>query len=290
MIGRLQRVALREVWKHEALDFTRWLVENPDVLSDVIGRQLVNLAREQSAGAFSVDVTGETSAGEVVVIENQLERSDHDHLGKLVTYVAALGARLGVWIVADPRPEHIGAVKWLNEAGTAAFFLLKLEAVRIGESAPAPLLTLITGPSEEALEVGETKKELAARHIERQEFWRALLSAVKGGRGCSPRSRRVELPGFRRGPAKAGCSTSSERGRGNPPSSSRSSARLRRRTTRRSSSFSSTRTRSRAPTAGTCSGGNAAVDDARSPSARRSRAATGRPTAGPSCTPGWSTR
>src|SRR3954451_23685480 len=115
-----------------------------------------------------------------VVIENQLERSDHDHLGKLVTYVAALGARLGVWIVADPRPEHIGAVNWLNEAGTAAFFLLKLEAVRIGESAPAPLLTLITGPSEEALEVGEAKKELAGRHIDRQEFWRALLSLVKG--------------------------------------------------------------------------------------------------------------
>src|SRR3954451_13886646 len=117
-----------------------------------------------------------------VVIENQLERSDHDHLGKLVTYVAALGAPLGVWIVADPRPEHIGAVNWLNEAGTAAFFLLKLEAVRIGESAPAPLLTLITGPSEEALEVGETKKELAARHIERQAFWRALLSTVKSRR------------------------------------------------------------------------------------------------------------
>jgi hypothetical protein len=117
------------------------------------------------------------------VIENQLGPSDHDHLGKLVTYVAARGAGVAVWIVADPRPEHVGAVTWLNEGGTARFYFLKVEAVRIGESDPAPLLTLITGPSPEIREIGEEKKESAARHQEREEFWSALLDLMR------PRSR-----------------------------------------------------------------------------------------------------
>ncbi len=192
MIGRLLRVDLREVWRHEAQDFTRWLVENPDVISDAFGVPLSNLAPEQAAGAFRVDITGETGDGEIVVIENQLGPSDHDHLGKLVTYVAARGADVAVWIVAHPRPEHVGAVTWLNEGGTARFYFLKVEAVRIGESDPAPLLTLITGPSPEIREIGEEKKESAARHQERKEFWSALLDLMKSkGRlfsGVSPTS------------------------------------------------------------------------------------------------------
>jgi hypothetical protein len=180
MIGRLERVELREVWRHEAQDFTRWLVENPDVIEDVIGLSLVNLTPEQAAGAFRVDITGEARDGSLVVIENQLGPSDHDHLGKLVTYVAARSASIAVWIVADPRPEHIRAITWLNEGGTARFYLLKVQAVRIGESDPAPLLTLITGPSEGVIVVGEDKKkELAARHYEREEFWTSLLRLAK---------------------------------------------------------------------------------------------------------------
>lgn len=81
-IGRLERVPLREVWKHEALDFTRWLQDNADVVNDAIGMELANVEREQPAGAFSVDLLGEDPAGNPVIIENQLEKSDHDHLGK----------------------------------------------------------------------------------------------------------------------------------------------------------------------------------------------------------------
>jgi hypothetical protein len=180
MIGKLQRVPLREVWKHEALDFTRWLEENIDVLSDNLGLALLNVERERSAGTFSVDLVAEDEAGNAVIIENQLEKSDHDHLGKLITYLTVIGAKTAVWIVSEPRPEHINAITWLNEASAASFYLLKVEAVRIGDSPPAPLLTKIVGPSEEAREAGSVKKEMAERHVWRHDFWRALLDAAKG--------------------------------------------------------------------------------------------------------------
>ena len=120
-----------------------------DVLTEALGFAPQNPEREQAAGTFSVDLVAEDAEGNVVVIENQLEKSDHDHLGKLVTYAAALNARAAIWIVSDPRPEHVQAISWLNNSGLANFFLLKVEAIQIGESPPAPLLTLITGPSEE---------------------------------------------------------------------------------------------------------------------------------------------
>ena len=127
MIEKLQRVALREVWKHEALDFTKWLEENIDVLNDVLDLSLSSAESEQSAGAFSVDVLAEDEAGNPVVIENQLEASNHDHLGKLITYLTAIEARTAVWIVANPRPEHVRAMSWLNESSTASFYLVKVK-------------------------------------------------------------------------------------------------------------------------------------------------------------------
>jgi hypothetical protein len=122
-VGKLTRVPLREVWPHEALDFTRWLQVNLDVLSEHLPVALTSAEREQSAGAFSVDLVAEDADGNVVVIENQLERSDHDHLGKMITYLAAFEAKRAIWIVADPRPEHVRAVSWLNDASPADFHL-----------------------------------------------------------------------------------------------------------------------------------------------------------------------
>jgi hypothetical protein len=178
-VGKLERVPLREVWKHEAYEFTRWLEGNIDVLAEVLDIGLTNVEREQNAGDFSVDLVAETAAGEAVIIENQLGKSDHNHLGKLLTYLAALEAKVAIWIVNDPRPEHVKAAGWLNESGLARFYLVKLEAVRIGTSPPAPLLTLITGPSEETTEAGEKKKELAGRHETRLRFWTGLLERAK---------------------------------------------------------------------------------------------------------------
>lgn len=178
-IGKLRRVSLREVWPHEAWDFTTWLERNPDVLSDVLDYPLESVERERRAGSFSVDLVAEDSSGATVVIENQLEKSDHDHLGKLITYLSALEAKTAIWIVSEPRPEHVGAITWLNETVEARFYLLQAEAVRIGDSPPAPLLTLITGPSPETREVGARKQERVERHDLREAFWAALIERAK---------------------------------------------------------------------------------------------------------------
>ena len=87
MIGKIERVALRYLWKHEAYDFTAWLQDHIDVLNDASGLSLSNPAREQSAGSFNVDLVAEDEAGNPVIIENHLEKSDHNHHGKLITYI-----------------------------------------------------------------------------------------------------------------------------------------------------------------------------------------------------------
>jgi Domain of unknown function (DUF4268) len=174
-IGKLQRVALREVWKHEAYDFTKWLQENIDVLNATVSLNLVNVDREQAAGSFSIDLVAEDEGGGTVIIENQLEKSNHDHLGKLITYLTAMSARAAIWIVSEPRPEHVAAIAWLNESTSADFFLVKVEAVRIGTSPAAPLLTLIVGPSKEN-SVKTQKHELAERYDIRLNWWTQLVS------------------------------------------------------------------------------------------------------------------
>ena len=109
------------------------------------------------------------------IIENQLEKSNHDHLGKLITYLTAMTARAAIWIVAEPRPEHVAAIAWLNESTSADFFLVKVEAVRIGASPAAPLLTLIVGPSKEN-SVRTQKHELSERYDIRLNWWTQLVS------------------------------------------------------------------------------------------------------------------
>ena len=127
-IGKIKRVKLREVWKHEAKDFTTWLQDNIEILNDILDVTLSSAEREQSAGTFSIDLVAEDDGGNTVVIENQLEKSNHDHLGKVITYLTSIGAKCAVWIVADARPEHINAINWLNESSSADFYLIKLEA------------------------------------------------------------------------------------------------------------------------------------------------------------------
>ena len=182
-IGRLVRVDLREVWKHEAHDFTQWLEHNIDLLNEATGLALTVAGRERAAGAFACDLVAEDAAGGVVIIENQLERSNHDHLGKVITYLSQLGATTAVWIVSEPRPEHVGAMTWLNESSSASFYMVKVEAVRIGDSPAAPMFTQIVGPSPEIKEAAAVKQEVAERYDLRRQWWTALLERAK------PRSR-----------------------------------------------------------------------------------------------------
>jgi len=179
MVEKIQRVKLRDVWHHEATSLTVWLENNIDVVSECVGLNLGSVRREKDAGDFNVDLVAEDEGGNLIIIENQLEKSNHDHLGKLITYLTVLEAKAAIWLVSEPRPEHVRAIAWLNESRAAAFYLVKVEAIRIGNSPPAPLLTLITGPSEEAMQVGDTKKEIAERHVARKKFWTALLALAR---------------------------------------------------------------------------------------------------------------
>lgn len=179
-IGRLRRVGLREVWPHEAADFTTWLQDNLDVLNEHLDIQLESAEREQAAGTFNVDLVAEDDRGGTVIIENQLEKTDHDHLGKLLAYLAAFDAHRAIWVTSDPRPEHVKAVAWLNDSTPASFHLFKVEAVQIGDSAPAPLLTPIVGPSVESKRVAQSKKESGERLAARLDYWTQLLEIASG--------------------------------------------------------------------------------------------------------------
>lgn len=179
IVQKIKRIPLREAFRHEALDFTKWLQENLDVVNEVTGLSLSSAEREKAAGDFNVDLVAEDEGGGKVIIENQLERSNHDHLGKVITYLVAMEARAAIWIVSDPRPEHVSAITWLNESSSSSFYLLKLEAIKIGDSAPAPLLTLIVGPSEETKAIGRAKQEFSERHDIRRRFWTQFLEYAK---------------------------------------------------------------------------------------------------------------
>jgi len=178
-IGKIEKIPLRSIWKHEAIDFTKWLQNNSDVISEVIGMQINNLDREKSTGSFNVDLVGEDSTGNTVIIENQLEKSNHDHLGKIITYFSAFDASVAIWIVSDARPEHISAISWLNESTAGKFYLIKVEGIRIGDSKKAPLLTLIVGPSETIVNAGKTKMEKKETKELREKFWTIIIEKSK---------------------------------------------------------------------------------------------------------------
>jgi hypothetical protein len=175
-VSRVKQVPLREVWEHEAKDFTAWLAANIDYLNEQIGLDVTILKREAVVGDFAADLLGEDDNGPVV-IENQLERTDHDHLGKLLTYLAMIGAKTAIWITAEPREEHAEALEWLNASTPAdvSFYLIRVSAIRIDGSPAAPLFTLEVGPAEVVKASGEEKRELAERHHLRKQFWTEML-------------------------------------------------------------------------------------------------------------------
>lgn len=177
-IGRIKKVPLRNLWKKEDKDFSRWLEEQIDILNEVLQLNVSIEQREESVGPFRVDLYGEDEFGRKVIIENQLEKSDHDHLGKVLTYMTNLNAEVGIWINSDPREEHIKVFEWLNEVTPEgmAFYLVKVEAIQIaGENMAAPLFTIVSGPTITGKQLGEAKKELAERHHVRLKFWAAFI-------------------------------------------------------------------------------------------------------------------
>lgn len=148
--GTLVDVEARAAWGHEAHDFTPWLAENLDRLSHALGIPLELTGREVNCGRYSADILATNPADDsVVLIENQLEASDHTHLGQILTYLAGLDAHVMVWLSPNFREEHLSAIRWLNQHTDESFslFAVKLRVVQIGESALAPLFEVLEKPN-----------------------------------------------------------------------------------------------------------------------------------------------
>ncbi|MCF6228837.1 MAG: DUF4268 domain-containing protein, partial [Planctomycetes bacterium] len=175
MIGKVSRKKIREVWPHEAHDFTKWLADNIQELGDTLGFDIEISEREGAVGTFSVDLVGSAAGKGTVIIENQYGKSDHDHLGKLLTYAFNRDAQVAVWVVEDARPEHAAAISRLNEMPDVDFYIVKVEAITIDNSPPAALFTLISAPSKEIRDVGRSKAQMNVTQTQNFEFWEMLL-------------------------------------------------------------------------------------------------------------------
>jgi Domain of unknown function (DUF4268) len=153
-LGKLEKVELREAWVTEAGDFTPWLAqpENIQLLGETIGLDDLELAgQEQAVGPFRADIVCHaTTDNSLVLIENQLERTDHNHLGQLMTYAAGLQAVTIIWVAARFTDEHRAALDWLNDItdNTFNFFGLEVELWKIGDSSPAPKFNIVSQPND----------------------------------------------------------------------------------------------------------------------------------------------
>jgi len=146
-IGKVDDVNPRAPWANEARDFTPWLLDNADVLSKALGLEVSLRTAEHPVGDFSLDIVGDDGLGGTLIVENQLENTDHDHLGKVITYAAGTDAKTIVWIATRIRAEDRQALDWLN-ANTredVRLFGIELRAIKIGDSASAPLLEVDPG-------------------------------------------------------------------------------------------------------------------------------------------------
>ena len=204
-LGRLTPVQLRDIWSSEANDFTPWLAreENLSILGEVLGVELELEAQEQAVGPFRADILcKDIGSGAWVLVENQLERSDHLHLGQLLTYASGLEAVTIVWIAARFTEEHRSTLDWLNKITDESFrfFGLEVELWRIGESPAAPKFNVVSKPNNWSRSVAQAARaiddsKLSATALMQRDYWDSLHAVltkvngpVSGNRKAQPRS------------------------------------------------------------------------------------------------------
>ena len=183
-LGTLSPVNVREVWAGESRDFTPWLAENADRLGEALGMDLIHEQTEAAVGRYSADlVFRDASTDKLIVVENMFDATDHDHLGKLITYAAGLGASYAVLLSPEFREEHRSALNWLNSvsADDFGFFGVVLEAWCIGDSLPAPRLRVDVKPDSwsRSARAARVNSEPNERQRAYQRFWGEFLPAFR---------------------------------------------------------------------------------------------------------------
>ena len=190
-LGKIQKVELRNAWKHEAIDFTNWLAEeeNLRLLSDEIGIDIKLIQTEATVGRFNVDILAEEETTDnKIIIENQLETTNHDHLGKIITYASGIEAETIIWVVKDAREEHRQAIDWLNDHTVEGihFFLVRIELWQIGDSPFAPKFEIISSPNDWAKTVRQSVSSggaITETKAKQLEFWQSFKDyAEKNGK------------------------------------------------------------------------------------------------------------
>jgi hypothetical protein len=192
-LGRLERVELRNIWTSEASDFTPWLAraENLSVLAEALGMELELEAQERNVGPFRADILcKEIGTDRWVLIENQLERTDHSHLGQLLTYASGLEAVTIVWIAARFTEEHRSTLDWLNRITDESFrfFGLEVELWKIGESPAAPKFNVISKPNDWSQSVAQAARaideaDLSETRIVQKAYWTGLNRVLNASAG-----------------------------------------------------------------------------------------------------------
>lgn len=185
-IGKFVEVDIRDLWKHEQYDFSEWLSkeENIENLNDILGLTLVDISKEAYVGSYRCDIFAkDETTGTKVIIENQLEASNHDHLGKIITYASGLDAKVVVWIVKQAKEEHRSAIEWLNNNtnNELNFFLIELHAYKIDDSNPAPMFEVIEKPNGfiKNTKAINNQDNLNKSQSERLEFWNKFNEVVE---------------------------------------------------------------------------------------------------------------
>lgn len=181
-IGRLAKLPLRAIWKQEDRDFTPWLRDHIDQLADELGMTLEAQGIEVPVGRYKLDLLAiNPETGRNVVIENQLERADHSHMGQLVTYAAGLKAEVAVLIAERFGDEERAALEWLNEStpSGAVFFGIEVQAVNIGDSAPAAMFRTVVSPNGWSRGRPSAPGEITETQRLYLSYWRPLLEELK---------------------------------------------------------------------------------------------------------------
>lgn len=177
-LGKLKEIDIRKVWAHEQYDFSDWLSKEDNIqqLGNTLNLSLTDVETEKFVGSYRCDIICKDEiTGKNVLIENQLEPTNHDHLGKIITYASGLDASVIVWIVESAKEEHSSAIEWLNKHtdDDVSFFLIEVHAYTIEGSKPAPYFKIIQQPNDFVKQVKNITKnaELNDSQNSRLEFW-----------------------------------------------------------------------------------------------------------------------